>query len=148
MTDNSGAIKIKAVSYQDSLTAIEYIRTKVFQEEQGVSAELEFDGLDAEATHFLAYVGNEAVGTARIRAIDAKASKIERLAVLPEYRQRGIGTKLMHAVLSAITLSNKSVAIVHAQAYIASMYLQLGFAAVGSEFVEANIPHLKMIKHL
>ena len=147
MTDNLDSIRIEIVTYQDSVVAIKDIRTRVFQEEQGVSAELEFDGLDDSTTHLLAYAGNEAVATARIREIDATTSKIERLAVLREYRQRGIGTKLMQSALSNIAQRNKSTVIIHAQAYIASMYQQLGFTIVGAQFVEAGIAHVKMVKH-
>ena len=143
-----GAIEIKTVRYQDFIVPIKEIRTKVFQQEQGVSAELEFDGLDAIATHFLAYVEGLAVGTARIREIDADTAKIERLAVLSGYRKQGIGKRLMESALSTIAHQNKSIAIVHAQAYIAQLYQQLGFSIVGDKFTEAGIPHVKMIKHL
>jgi predicted GNAT family N-acyltransferase len=118
----------------------------VFQEEQGVSAELEFDGLDASATHFLAYINGQAVGTARIREIDADTFKIERLAVLPDYRKQGIGKLLMKSALSVIAQRGKFLVIVHAQIYIAPLYQQLGFAIVGEKFKEAGIPHVKMIK--
>jgi predicted GNAT family N-acyltransferase len=137
---------IETVRYQDCLVAINQIRTKVFQEEQGVSAELEFDGLDPSATHFLAYINGQAVGTARIRELDADTFKIERLAVLPNYRKQGIGKQLMKSALFAIAQRDKSLAIVHAQAYIAPLYQQLGFAIVGEKFYEAGIPHVKMIK--
>ena len=143
-----GAIEIKTVRYQDFTVPIKKIRTLVFQQEQGVSAELEFDGLDAIATHFLAYVEGLAVGTARIKEIDADTAKIERLAVLSEYRKQGVGKRLMESALSTIARQNKSIAIVHAQAYIAQLYQQLGFGIVGDEFTEAGIPHVKMIKHL
>ncbi len=143
---NMNSPTIKTVRYQDCLVAINQIRTKVFQEEQGVSAELEFDGLDPSATHFLAYINGQVVGTARIRELDADTVKIERLAVLPNYRKQGIGKQLMRSALSAITQRGKSLAIVHAQAYIAQLYEQLGFAIVGEQFNEAGIPHVKMIK--
>lgn len=142
------SVKIKTVQYLDSMVAINQIRTKVFQEEQGVSGELEFDGLDASATHFLAYIDDKAVGTARIRKIDADTAKIERLAVLPNYRKQGIGKQLMLTALSTISRGGKSLAIVHAQAYIAQLYEQLGFEIVGEQFNEAGIPHVKMIKQL
>jgi predicted GNAT family N-acyltransferase len=140
------SLEIKTVQYQDSMVAINQIRTKVFQEEQGVSAELEFDGLDASAIHFLAYVNGKAVGTARIREIDADAVKIERLAVLPDYRKQGLGKQLMRSALSTITQRGKCLVIVHAQAYIAQLYQQLGFAIVGEQFNEAGISHVKMVK--
>lgn len=139
------SLKIKTVQYQDSMVVINQIRTKVFHEEQGVSAELEFDGLDPNATHFLAYINGTAVGTARIRELDGDTVKIERLAVLPDYRKQGIGKQLMVSALSAIAQRGKFLVIVHAQAYIASLYQQLGFAIVGEPFNEAGIPHVKMI---
>ena len=140
--------QIKTVKYRDEIAAIKNIRTQVFQQEQGVSAELEFDGLDLEATHFLAYIDNKPVGTARIRKIDAETAKIERLAVLPLARKQGIGKQLMFAALKAIALQNKTTVIVHAQEYIAPLYQQLGFETVGEKFSEAGINHVKMVKQL
>ena len=142
------SLQIETVKYQDKIAAIERIRTQVFQKEQGVSAELEFDGLDADAIQFLAYLNGKAVATARIREIDASTAKIERLAVLPEYRKQGIGKRLMESALSVISRLDKSSAIVHAQEYVASLYQQLGFEVVGERFSEAGIDHVKMVKQL
>jgi predicted GNAT family N-acyltransferase len=144
----SNFLPVKIVLYQDEIAAIKNIRTQVFQKEQGIAAELEFDGLDETAIHLLAYLNGEAVGTTRMREIDNHTSKIERLAVLPVARKQGVGRKLMIAALEAIAQQNKSLAIVHAQAYIASLYQQLGFEIVGEEFSEAGITHVKMIKQL
>ncbi|MBE9045241.1 GNAT family N-acetyltransferase [Pleurocapsales cyanobacterium LEGE 10410] len=141
-------LKIETGRYQDRLAAIKQIRTKVFQEEQGVSAELEFDGLDDDATHLLAYLNNQPVGTARIREIDADTVKIERLAVLPTARKQGVGKRLMERALAIVAQSNKTTIIVHAQEYIARLYQQLGFRQVGARFDEAGIAHVKMIKQL
>jgi predicted GNAT family N-acyltransferase len=141
-------MEIKIVSYQAEMAVIKNIRTKVFQEEQGVAAELEFDGLDETAIHLLAYLNEEAVGTARIREINANTVKIERLAVLPVARKQGVGRELMIAALKAIAQQKKLLVIVHAQAYIAPLYQQLGFEMVGEKFSEAGIPHVKMIKQL
>ena len=63
-------LKIETVEYQAKTAAIKKIRIKVFQDEQGVSPSLEFNGLDASATHLLACLDREAVATARIRVID------------------------------------------------------------------------------
>ncbi len=142
------SVEIRTVRFQDEIAAIEQIRTKVFQEEQGVAAELEFDGLDEDAIHLLAYQDDRAVGTTRIREIDAKTAKIERLAVLPEARKQGLAKKLMLTALETISEQNKTTAVVHAQTYIARLYLQLGFEIVGEEFSEAGIAHVKMIQKL
>ncbi len=142
------SLRIKTVKYQDEIVAIRQIRIKVFQEEQGVLIELEFDGLDEQAVHFLAYLNGKAIGTARIREIDPDTVKIERLAVLPEARKQGIARQLMKTALKVISQQNKSLVIVHAQEYIARLYQQLGFEIVGEKFSEAGIVHVKMLKQL
>ncbi|MEM8673779.1 MAG: GNAT family N-acetyltransferase [Cyanobacteria bacterium P01_G01_bin.67] len=141
-------LQIKTVRYQAAKDAIRQIRTKVFQEEQGVAEELEFDGWDETVVHLLACLEEKAIGTARIREIDADTFKIERLAVLPEYRKQGVGKKLMETAIKTISQSQASLVVVHAQAYITQLYLQLGFEIVGDRFDEAGISHVKMMKQL
>ena len=142
-------LHIKKVSNQTELESIIEIRTKVFQQEQGVAPELEFDGLDEEATQFLAFWDSQAVGTTRVRIIDQYTAKIERLAVLPLFRRKGIGKELMIAALQLISEQNKSVeVVVHAQIYIAPLYQALGFTVIGEQFREANINHVKMTKQI
>ncbi len=142
------SLQIKNVEYRDEIAAIKQIRTKVFQSEQRVAAELEFDGLDDGAVHLLAYLDDQAVGTARIRNIDAVTAKIERLAVLPKARKQGIGKELIKTAMETIYFQNKSQVIVHAQEYIARLYQQLGFEVIGERFNEAGIAHVKMIAQL
>lgn len=141
-------IIIKTVSYAEEIQAIQFIRKQVFQKEQGVDRELEFDGLDNTATHLLAYLENEPVGTTRIRKIDEKTVKIERLAVLTTARRKGIGKKLMEKAIEIIASQDYREIVVHAQEYIKSLYQQLGFEQVGNSFKEANILHVKMIKKI
>lgn len=142
------SLQILTCNYQEKTTEIVNVRKRVFQDEQGISASLEFDGFDASAVHLLAYSNDLAVGTARIRETEQNTAKLERLAVLPEYRQQGIGTQLMKVAIATVIQQNKSRVIVHAQAYIAPLYRQLGFKAIGNLFTEAGIPHVKMILHL
>ncbi|BAZ45369.1 GCN5-related N-acetyltransferase [Chondrocystis sp. NIES-4102] len=142
------SLEIKIVPYQSEITAIRNIRSIVFLQEQKIAPELEFDGLDATAIHLLGYLNSQPVATARIRELDSKTAKIERLAVLPEARKQGMGEKLMQVAIETITQQQKSTAIVHAQAYIARLYHRLGFEIVGEEFKEAGITHVKMVKQL
>lgn len=139
---------IRLVNYIDQRTAIDSIRRAVFQEEQGVAPELEFDGHDSNAQHLLAYLNNQPVGTARMRGVSNHNAKIERLAVLPLARRQGIGRKLMEAALVYLEKQQYQNALVHAQAYVQDLYQKLGFETVGSPFEEAGIPHIKMIKTL
>lgn len=141
-------LKIEQVNYSEEILAIKAIRVKVFQEEQNVAEELEFDGLDESSLQLLAYLDNKPVGTARIREVEKQTVKIERLAVLPEARGNGIGTKLMEFALEIVTSSRYKTVVVNAQVYIKKLYQQLGFEQIGDTFEEANIPHVKMVKRI
>jgi predicted GNAT family N-acyltransferase len=128
---------------------IQTIRREVFQREQGVSEELEFDGLDDSAEHLLAYRDGVPVGTARIRRLNEKIVKIERLAVLSSARGLGIGRQLMEeAIAVARGYADAEEIVINAQEYVTRLYEKLGFEVVGDRFEEAGIPHVKMKKIL
>lgn len=139
---------IRAATLPSDLPQIYEIRYRVFQQEQGVDSKLEFDGFDDQCDHVLAYLNHQAVGTARIRYLNARVAKVERVAVLAHLRGRGIGKQLMETVLALLTDKGVSTAQIHAQVGVRSFYHQLGFVAEGETFEEAGIPHIKMSKQL
>lgn len=142
-------LQIKQVTYAEELIPIQTIRRLVFQEEQQVPPELEFDGQDETAIHLLAYINAQPVGTIRIRNLDEQTAKIERLAVLTQARGQGIGKKLMEAAIQVVASNKQDQKIViNAQEYIKDLYEKLGFEQLGDRFDEAGIPHVKMIKQL
>ncbi len=138
-------LTIKVVNYAMAKSAIQMIRHQVFEVEQGVNHELEFDGQDNTAQHLLAYWDEKPIGTTRIRYLSPQTAKIERLAVLQKFRGKGVGIKLMKTALETIHQTSVTEVIVHAQEYVKILYLKLGFKGVGERFYEANIPHVKMI---
>jgi predicted GNAT family N-acyltransferase len=141
-------LHVQVVSYDQELTNIEAIRSSVFQDEQGVDPQLEFDGLDQTAVHFLAYWRGQAVGTARIRSLNEHAAKIERLAVLKSARHQGIGWQLMEKALEFAVEQQFDEVVVNSQEYVKDLYEKLGFKQVGEPFQEAGISHVKMVKKL
>lgn len=66
------------------------IRNQVFIEEQGVDPKIELDQYDAKAIHFVGYLNQEPIAVARVQIIDHKG-KIQRVAVLKSYRNKGYG---------------------------------------------------------
>ncbi|MBD3275303.1 MAG: GNAT family N-acetyltransferase [Candidatus Marinimicrobia bacterium] len=142
MSDN---IRIRIAESQSDLRKALDIRFRVFVDEQNVPKDLEQDGLDRECLHFLAFADNVPVGTGRLREIDAGTVKIERMAVLQNYRNMGIGRQLLDRMLQHIRSAGYENIVLHAQAPAAEFYQRAGFQPQGDTFYEADIPHLRMV---
>ena len=119
-----------------------YIRNKVFVIEQGVSEKEEYDEFESSSVHFLVTANGLPVGTARWRKTD-NGIKLERFAILSDYRKLGLGATLVHAILKDLLVETQHVYL-HAQVHAVPFYASLGFIIEGSEFEEAGIRHLKM----
>lgn len=120
------------------------IRLKVFVEEQHVPVEEERDAHDETATHLLAVVDGQALGTARILR-DGTTGKIGRVAVLPQARGTGLGAALIRAALIELRATpGVTRAKLGAQTHAIGFYEKLGFAAYGPEYLDAGIPHRDM----
>lgn len=130
------------------LEACYTIRIEVFCGEQQVSRDLEFDGLDGQCRHYLARIGGEAVGTARVRPVGGGTIKFERVAVRASHRHNQVGRALMERALTDARDSGVTDCLLHAQTEAAEFYLKLGFRQEGETFVEAGIPHVRMTKTL
>ena len=117
------------------------IRKTVFVEEQGVDAALEYDH-EEEARHYLLFLGEKPIATARWRETE-KGIKLERFAVLPQFRNRGIGDVILKEVLKDVSLSGKMIYL-HSQIRAVTFYQRNGFYKVGEQFTEAGIEHVFM----
>lgn len=118
------------------------IRNRVFVEEQKVSREEEYDSHESESVHYLLYAGEQPIGTARMRET-RDGVKLERFAVLPEYRNKGAGSVLVHHVLQEARKLKLPVYL-NAQVPAMNVYSRAGFKAVGELFYEAGLPHYRM----
>ena len=141
-------LTIKTFVYPEAFLEMKAIRRSVFQEEQSVESALDLDNLDETAEHLLAYLDNQPVGTARIRYLDHKTAKIERLAVLATARGQGIGKKLMEKALDVAAEKDIQEVLIYSQEYVKGLYQRLGFEQEGESFEEAGILHVKMRKQL
>ena len=125
------------------------IRTRVFVDEQNCPPELEWDEHEEASRHLLGYVDGEAVAVARWRAVafdDKIAAKLERFAVLPDHRGRGLGRQMVAFTIEDARRAGFDAFILHAQAHLKQFYRAFDFEQVGEEFVEAGISHFKMIR--
>jgi predicted GNAT family N-acyltransferase len=140
---------VKAMESPEEWTGACEVRRLVFQEEQGVSADLEFDGEDAAAKHFVACLNSQVVGTVRLRYLqEQNAAKIERVVVLASFRRQGIGFEIMNYVLNYLQAEGIQTAKIHSQEQVKLFYQELGFKQQGLPFDEAGIRHVAMLKEL
>lgn len=135
-------INVFRTQTEEDLQKVFGIRRKVFVEEQQVGEAEEYEFED-ESVHFLALADGIPAGAARWRRTD-KGIKLERFAVLPEYRSAGVGSALVSAVLDDIPQDAEFVYL-HAQLTAVGLYKKFGFREVGDMFEEANIQHYKMV---
>lgn len=116
------------------------IRRKVFIDEQQVSQDEEWDGLDPDCLHFLAYNVGRPVGTARL----LPDGHIGRVAVLADQRGGGVGQALMVAAIEAARSKRLEQIVLAAQTQALAFYERLGFQAYGEVFLDAGIAHRNM----
>jgi predicted GNAT family N-acyltransferase len=139
-------IEIKRFSFEDkNLAELAFsIRRKVFVDEQGVDPNLEYDKED-QAHHYLLLLAGKPIATARWRETE-KGIKLERFAVLPEFRNRGFGEIILDEVLRDVRQLGKTVYL-HSQSRAVPFYERNGFFKEGEMFVEAGIEHYYMKLH-
>jgi len=125
------------------ITTCQAIRRVVFIEGQNVPEVEEVDGKDPEATHILARLNGQAIGTARILPYGT-TSKIGRVAVLDTHRGKGIGAAIIEACHDAARKSGATRVILGSQTHALGFYEQLGYRAYGDVFDDAGIPHRMM----
>jgi len=121
------------------------VREKVFVEEQGVPRELEWDEWDERCEHAVACDSQgRAIGTARL----LPEGRVGRMAVLVEWRRRGVGAALLGALIALARERSMPRVTLHAQTHAAGFYRRFGFSERGGEFSEAGIPHVEMALEL
>lgn len=135
---------IETVSFDEARAAIESIRRQVFIEEQQVPETLEWDGLDEQATHLLARIGEKPVATARL----LPDGHIGRMAVRQAWRQQGIGMALLQRLLELARERALPKVFLNAQLAALDFYARAGFRTTGSTFMDAGIPHKRMVLEL
>lgn len=121
------------------------IRSEVFVTEQFVPENIEFDGNDDKATHFMIRVNGAPIGTGRVRYVEGGKAKVERVAIRKSHRHKGFGKALMEFIMAHIRKEAKAGKIIlSAQQQAIPFYTSLKFTIVSEEYMDAGIPHKDM----
>ena len=137
----SNSFSVHLLSWHDGQPLLRKVREAVFMREQGVSSELEWDGLDKACHHVLALnATGDAIGCGRI----SPEGYIGRIAVLSEWRGKRVGSSLLELLLDYARGQHYAQVTLGAQIQAVPFYLRFNFAEVGEVFMDANIQHIKM----
>jgi len=131
------------------LYAILQLRAEVFVVEQLCTYQ-DMDEHDKDAWHVMAYDENQLVAYARLikPGLVYPTASLGRVIVKKEFRGKQIGKELMErALLFLKEKVYKGSVTISAQCYLLKFYSDLGFKTEGNEYLEDNIPHIKMILH-
>lgn len=133
--------RVEPADWTTDYEALRAVRDPVFVEEQKVPVEDEIDALDPLSKHVIARdAENRPIGTGRL----SPERLIGRMAVIGEWRGRGVGEALLAALLEQARALGYPAVELHAQSHAIAFYEKFGFAAYGEEFDECGIQHRMM----
>lgn len=133
---------VRLASWRDDRAALQDLRRRVFIIEQHVPESLEWDEADAVCLHALALdAQSKPVGTGRL----LPDGHIGRMAVLREWRGRGVGGAMLEFLIACAWRQGHAAVHLNAQRHALGFYSRRGFVAHGDEFMDAGIPHRRMM---
>lgn len=138
--------ELMIANFSEAQAAIRHVRDEVFVREQGIDAREEYDDHDGHCTHVVIIVAGIPVATGRL---DVKQQgRLGRIAVLANYRGRRLGERVVGELERLALAAGLTQCWFHAQVAAIGFYERLGYRSEGSEFIEANIPHIRMSKRI
>ena len=122
------------------------LRSEVFVVEQECIYQ-DIDNKDKKAVHIFLKEKNEIIAYSRVFKEKEyfENPSIGRVVVANKRRMYGVGKKIMNISINYIKQNIKAKNIeISAQKYLKKFYSNLGFVKQGDEYLEDNIPHLRM----
>lgn len=136
---------VRAASWRDDIISLQALRRRIFVVEQQVPESLEWDDADAVCLHALALdARGNPVATGRL----LPDGHIGRMAVVPEWRRRGVGSAILGFLIASARQQRMAAVHLNAQTHALDFYARHDFEVHGDEFMEAGIPHRKMTLRL
>ncbi len=119
------------------------VRKAVFVEEMGIDPQIDFDEFDIDSAHFLIDINDKPIATARWRETE-KGVKIERLAVLKQFRSQGFGQLLLRQIILDVLPSKKTIYL-HSPTNLVDFFIWNGFEPTDEKVEELGHEAIMMI---
>jgi predicted GNAT family N-acyltransferase len=138
-------IRIDLLDWERARAAATPIRLTVFVQEQKVPPEIEIDEHDGQCLHALAFnEKGQPIATGRL----LPDGHIGRMAVLQEWRGKGVGGRILGALIAKAKQRGDRAVVLSAQTHAIAFYRRHGFAEEGEVYLEAGIRHQQMRRAL
>jgi predicted GNAT family N-acyltransferase len=136
-------VRIELLSWEQAEPVAAPLRFAIFVEEKQ-SEGIEIDDLDKDCLHAVAYDDRKPVGTARL----LPDGQIGRMAVIKDWRRRGVGAALLEALVNEAGKRGLPEVRLTAPLQAAEFYRGQGFVADGKVQSIGGVLHQPMRKPL
>ncbi len=116
-----------------------YVRIQGMAKQHNITLRREFDEHDTPDTKYIVLTDSDfPIATCRIYDIDNDSAMIGRVVVLPEYRGRGLGKRVMSEAESWLKDLGFSVAVIESRDVVTGFYQNLGYTVTDPQVVHGD----------
>ncbi|WP_341738882.1 GNAT family N-acetyltransferase [Microcoleus sp. CAWBG640] len=137
-------IDIREVNNQQELEKMFHQRWLVLRSPLGMEKGSERDNHEDGAVHLVGICDRQIIASARLRESSPGVGNISYVAVLPEFQNQGIGTKLIENLIVKAQQKNLKSVRLMSRINAIKFYQKIGFSEQDNPFEFLGIPHIFM----
>ena len=137
-------IDIREVRNQQELAEMFDQRWLVLRSPLGMEKGSERDNYEDAAVHLVGICDRKIIASARLRELSPELGSISYVAVLPQFQNRGIGTKLIENLIAKAQAKNLKTLRLKSRINAIKFYQRIGFTEQGNQMDFLGIPHIFM----
>lgn len=116
-----------------------YVRIQGMAKQHNITLRREFDEHDTPDTKYIVLLDDDfPIATARFYPIDAASAMIGRVVVLPEYRGKGLGEKVVTEAEDWLRELGYTTAVVESRDTATDFYGKLGYAVTDGSIIHGD----------
>jgi predicted GNAT family N-acyltransferase len=124
------------------------LRNDILRVPLGLSLYEENLTAEREQMHFGLFNGDRLLACVIAVPLSSSEVKLRQMAVAAADQGRGCGSIIICCLEELLLISGFQHVCLNARISAAGFYAKLGFSAIGAQFIEVGIPHIKMQKKL
>jgi ribosomal protein S18 acetylase RimI-like enzyme len=137
-------LDIREVNNQQELAEMFDQRWLGLRSPLGIEKGSERDNHEDGAVHLIAMCDRKIIASARLRELSPGLGNISYVAVLPEFQNQGIGTKLIENLIVKAQEKNLKAVRLMSRINAIKFYQRIGFTEQDNPFDFLGIPHIFM----